>query len=522
LNASGFRTRAAHALDVLLALAAALLVTALVVWRSSLPVGRLSELRPDDVLSGTLVLLAARCTLLPPALALPRPGRIVAVGVVVYALVFSWIAVGRHLTFQTHALDLGQYAQNLWHIAHGMPPYDTATGWHVWGNHFSPIFYLLAPFSLVVPGPIWLLVFQSVALGLGGVPLYLLARRRLSPPLAAAVALLYLANPSLHGINIRDFHPAALAIPLLLTAMYAWDAGRLALFALATAMVLTTREDAAIPVVGLGLWLAVSRRTWPAGAAVALIGVAWLFATVQWLMPAFRDDAVYPYVGAHYRHLGASLGAVIASPIVRPRVVLQSLLQASRLQYLALLLAPLAFLPLLAPACAVGALPGLAQNMLSDYPVLLNYRSQYQAFALPFLLVATVAALARLEGGRVAPAARWLTPRRAVAVAAFVSLVLTARTVNELAVVGWWPGPRHRAAERLMRELPPGATVSATERLFPHLYERAIPFVFPDRAASSAYVLVDRATLTRSAIATDARLRVVGEAHGLVLLRRDY
>lgn len=524
-------------LDVLLALA--LLVATLVLWRSSLSAGGFTALRPDDVVTAGLVLLAIRCWLCPlrwPAIA---PGRLVGTGVAVYALTFAFITIGRHRTFQTHALDLGQYAQSMWQIARGQPPYDTVTGWHVWGNHFSPVFYLLALGTLLFSGPAWLLAFQSLALALGALPLYPLARRHLSAAAAAAVALLYLVNPSLHGINLRDVHPAALAIPLLLTAMYAWEADRRPLFALATILTLATREDAAVAVVGLGLWLAIARRHWVAGGAVAAVSVAWLVATVHWLMPSFRDDAAYPYVAAHYGHLGGSLGAIALSPLLRPRAVLVSLRHGTRLRYLLTLLAPLGFLPLLAPPAAIGALPGIAQNALGDYAVLLNYRSQYQSFVLPFLLVATVMGLARLERGPLA-GVRWITSRRALVVAALASLVLTARTVNSLAVHGWKPGPEHQAAHRLIAMIPPGVTVSTTERFFPHLYDRAVPFVFPDRVAASEYVLLNSSTLPQAKLEgrparrdgdtivvtlpgqARARLRVIAEDHALLLLRPDH
>lgn len=532
------RARLVLVLDWLLGATLVVLVGTLVVWRSQLPLGALTQLRPEDVLLGGLALLTLRCWLSPFRLPAVAPARAVGLGVALYAVVFSFLTVGRHRTFQTHALDLGQYAQNLWDLAGGREPYDTVFGWHAWGNHFSPVFYLLAPGAALFSGPVWLLVFQSVALALGAVPLFLLARRRLTGPSAAAVALLYLANPTLHGVNIRDFHPAALAIPFLLTAIYAWEAQRPALFALATFLTLTTREDAAIAVVGLALWLALAHRRWGLGAGLAVAGVAWLLIAVHWLMPFFRDDGAYPYIVGHYRHLGTTLGEVLLAPLTRPGTIVRTLLQWTRARYLLALLAPLAFLPLLAPTAAVGALAALAQNTLSDYPSLFHHRSQHQSFILPFLFAGAVAALAKLERGW-RPAA-WITPGRALATGAILSLVLTARTVNDLAINSWQPGEKHRAAHRLMARIEPGARVSATERFFPHLYERARVFVLPDAATTSDYVLADGALLARGwlgkvpAVRTgdridlslpelagrQARFRILAEDHGVLLLRR--
>ena len=500
----------------------------------------LTGLRPEDVLVGLVILAAIRWALGPPLLPAVHPERAVAVGVAAYAVLFSFVTVGRHYAFRTHALDLGQYAQNLWQLARGREPYDTILGWHAWGNHFSPIFYLLAPLTLVFSGPAFLLVLQSVALGLGAVPLFLLARARVGAEAGAAIALLYLLNPSLQGINVRDFHPAALAVPLLLTAMLAAERRRFALFGLATLLTLATREDAAIAVVGLGLWLALAQRRWIFGGALAGASIVWLFVAIQSVMPGFRDDATYPYLTAHYSHFGRSLGEILQAPFTHPLRVAGWLFTLDRVTYLAAMLAPLGFLPLAAPGAAAGALPALAQNLLSDYPVLYNFHAQYQSFVLPFLMVGAVVGLQRLIDHRLR-APRWITPVRVLALAAVVSLVLSAPTANDLALHQWWPDARHRAAYRLLAMIPPGATVSAAERFFPHLYERNNVYVFPHFAARSDVVLVDGARLgqgrldrvsaTRQGdvIALDdpagaggaLRLTVIAESEGWLLLKPE-
>src|SRR5262249_60692512 len=111
--------------------------------------------------------------------------------------------------------------------AGGAGPYVSLPEMHAWGDHLSPIMYLFVPAFWVAPGAPVLLVAQSVALALGAVAVFGLARARLRDERpAAAFALLYVANPTLHGINVRDFHAAALAIPLLLAALWAVEAGR--------------------------------------------------------------------------------------------------------------------------------------------------------------------------------------------------------------------------------------------------------------------------------------------------------
>src|SRR3989441_12402852 len=104
------------------------------------------------------------------------------------------------------------------------------------------------------------------------------ASRRLGDArLGAGFALLYLSSPTLHGINVRDIHPTAFAIPLLIAAAWAVDAGRPAWAAVAVVAALAGREDAAIAGVGFGVWLALARRRWAVGAAVAVACVALLW-----------------------------------------------------------------------------------------------------------------------------------------------------------------------------------------------------------------------------------------------------
>src|SRR5262249_53777476 len=217
-----------------------------------------------------------------------------------------------------------------------------------WGDHLSPIMYLLAPVFWVWPGAAVLLVVQSATLALGAWPVFAIARRRLADPRAAAVlAVLYLLNPSLHGINVRDFHAAALAIPLLLAALYCVEAERTGLFAVAVALALACREGAALAVLGLGAWLALARGRWLWGAARGAWALAARRVEVRWVSPWFRGEP-YPHLGRYARY-GSSLGEIVAGLFLHPFRALGTLVSGGRLVYLLALLAPLAFLPLLVP-----------------------------------------------------------------------------------------------------------------------------------------------------------------------------
>jgi uncharacterized membrane protein len=443
--------------------------------------------RPEIVFLVLLGVVTARLLVAPVAVPAFDPRRILLAGMLAYAAGFSFITVSRHLTFLTHALDLGYYVQLTWNLAGGRGARVSLPEMHAWGDHLSPIMYAFVPLFWVAPGPVALLIAQSVALALGALAVFALARRRLGDERsAAAFALLYLVNPSLHGINVRDFHAAALAIPLLLVAIHAGESGRLWLLAVATALTLACREDAAVPVIGLGAWLAIGRRRWLCGTAVAALALTILVVDVRWVIPLYRAEP-YPHLG-RYAHLGASFAGILVSLALHPLQAVAGAFSGERLAYLLALLAPLGFLPLLAPLDLLGALPGLAENLLATDPILYSHRTQYQAFVLPFLIAAAIVGHARVT----ARWPRWRAPILALATVA--SLALAARTVNNFAVARWWPEPATRAARSLLARVPPAAPVSAQDPYVPHLSLRPLVFVFPVGIDRSEYIVLNSAS----------------------------
>lgn len=489
--------------------------------------------RPEEIVLAILAVVSLRLLLRPAAVPSWRPRRVVAVGVVAYAALFSFVTVTRHFTFLTHALDLGYYVQLVWNLAGGRGPRVSLPEMHAWGDHLSPIMYLFVPAFWVAPGPVALLVSQSALLALGAVAVFGIATKRLGDERPAAVfGVLYLVNPSLHGINVRDFHAAALVIPLLLAAIWAVEAERPLWACGAAALALACREDAAIAVAGLGMWVALARGRWLWGAGLTAGALGIFFVELRWVIPHYRGEA-YSHLW-RYDHLGRSLPEIVSTVLLHPLRTAAGLLTPERLVYLGALLAPLALLPLAAPLEVVGALPGLAQNLLSRDPILFHHRTQYQAFVVPFLFVAAVAGYARLAARRPGR-----LPAAVLVVAMIASLALASRTVNQFAVYRFWPRPEQQAAYRVLAKVPEGAALSAQDPYVPHLALRSRVFVFPVGIEKSDHVLLDATTypwrhlpgatmvrqgdtvsISPSPGAPEYRYVVVAEAGPHLLLRR--
>src|SRR5437763_15450103 len=111
---------------------------------------------------------------------LQSPSLLLWSAIAAYAAAFSALSILRHRAFQTGRFDLGNMVQAVWSTAHGHPLRVTGLrgdGISRLAAHFDPILAAFAPLWLLCPSPAVLLVTQAVAVALGALPVFWLARK---------------------------------------------------------------------------------------------------------------------------------------------------------------------------------------------------------------------------------------------------------------------------------------------------------------------------------------------------------
>jgi uncharacterized membrane protein len=391
------------------------------------------------------------------------PARLVWLATTAFAAAFGALAVLRHRAFGTGRFDLGNMTQAVWATANGQPLSVTdVQGEQIsrLGSHFDPILAAFAPLWWLWPSPELLLVVQAVAVALGALPVFWLARAHLeSERAAAALAATYLLYPPVQWLTVSDFHPVALACPLLLLAWWFLDQRRLQPFALCAALAVTAKEHVGLTVAAMGLWYALRYRAPRVGLAVAATAGAIALVAALIVVP-------------HYAAAGSS---AFESRYDDPG------LDGRDVSYLAALLLPLGLLPLAAPLALVAALPELALNMLSSTVTQTSVKTHYAATAVPALLAATTYAVERF-GDRLAYLA---------AAAALVGAAI----LGPIGRIDITAGPHDAAARRALAVIPDDAAVSATNALGAHLSARRRIFSFPI-LRDATLVAVDTTRLT--------------------------
>ena len=415
--------------------------------------------------------------------------RALALAISAFAAGFGALAVLRHRSFTTGRFDLGNMTQAVWSTANGDPLAVTNLAGDQTtrlASHFDPILVLFAPLWLVWPSPEALLVAQAVALALGALPVFWLARKHLDSERAGlGFALAYLLFPATQWVALSEFHPVALACPLLLFAFWFLDEDRLLPFAICAALACTTKEEIPLAVAGLGLWYALARRRRVAGIAIAIAGVG-LAAFALGVVEHFNDGGS-PFAG-RYEEVGGSPTGILRTLATDPLTIGQALFDWDGLTYLLAVLVPLAFLPLAAPLALLPALPDLALNLLSSTGTQTSIHFHYVAPIIPALFAAAIFATARLRRPVVKP---------------LVALVLASNFV--LGAIPLWadiPGgedhqagaalisDHDRTAARALRLIPGDAVVSASNSLGAHLSQRRRFLSFPIRT-DATWIAVD-------------------------------
>ena len=410
----------------------------------------------------------------------PRAAALVLVAALVgYVGLFGWLTWLQQANFGTFDFDLGVFDQEIWLAAHHWDALITIRGLTLWANHVNPIVYLLVPFYWLGAGPHVVYLVQVVALAGAAVPLWLLTRERAGAWSATAVAVAWLASPAVEWMSWWSFQPEYLAVPALIAAYWFADRRRWISYGICVALALATKEDAALAVAALGIVL-VARHRVRAGLVTVAAAMAWFLVAVEVIMRAATPGAA-PFFVYQYSALGSSVTQVALNVVRRPLILLDALARAATRRYLVQLLAPTAFLALVAPLALVIALPTLIENVLNNQGYTTDIHYQYSALLVVGIFLALAEAFGRLAR----------VPR--LRVVASLVVVVTALAAN----VAWSPSPldasayhggywalsgspRTRELARLVARVPASAGVSASYDVVPHLAHRDVIYSWPN------------------------------------------
>lgn len=420
----------------------------------------------------------------------------------IYAVVYTALGALRYATYHAGS-DLGLFTQSIAQAFAGFA--NTTEGGSHFTYHFSPILYLCWVPLRLWHSPLALVALQAIAGALVAPPLYLLARRRLPERLARGVAIVALLYPPLAGLTFADFHENGFVPAATLWLVWAFDAGRLRIAAVAALALLAIKEDEAIILAAVGCLAAAAyaragdtrRARFALGTAVVAVAAFVSFFTIV----RAAAGATAPWAPTHFYAWDGSETRGVAPwySIGRPAYVLEAFV-------------PLAFVALGSPA-VVLALPGFAEVLSSHESITYTMGQHYAGVWIGWVLAAFALGVARWYAR--APRLGTLAVRAAT-VACVLILAFASPT-------HWGHYLRARSAhdaarDRVLARLAPDLDVGVSDALYAHLgFDPQARLGLEDRPR---YALID--TKDRSSYVDARYAPLLGDGSGAYrLLWRD-
>jgi uncharacterized membrane protein len=428
--------------------------------------------------------------------------------VILYTLTFSSFTILKHNLFHTLAWDLGIYNQSMWTTAfQGKLFYYTCELHYVpngsfFGIHFAPILFLLLPFYALVPGPETLLVFQSLILALGAIPLYLLGKFKLSRSFGGAFAVSYLLYPALHGVNSYDFHVQAFFPVLILSCLYFLEKQNWVRYFLFMFLSLMVLEQAAYVIVFLGVYLiwkykgriltAIMRVKMDYNAfliplATIVAGLIWyVFAqsVIRSLNPSPPPELK---AGQNFAVLGVDdPGNILFFVLKNPSRAFNALSFDfyEKFAFLMLIFGPVLLLPILSPSVLIATIPWLGVALVSNYPPYYRLGFQYPGLIIAFVFASAVFGLKKLLNQDLV----YSKIAKRLQILLLVSALLFCLAASPLSpmIQGGYPSPAYirpvvtdhiNELSEIIRLIPQNESILTQDNIFAHVSNRGNAYV---------------------------------------------
>jgi uncharacterized membrane protein len=299
-----------------------------------------------------------------------RRGLFVVLGLcAVYVAAFVWMNWQMFFALNIPHGDSAMYEEHLWNAWHGKGFRSYLDDGRLFlGEHIQVVHLLLLPLHRLWPSQLLLELCESLVLAAGAIPVFWMARRHTGSArcgvLLAAAFLLYVP---LHFLDIaidgKTFRPTCFGVTTLLFAQDQLERRRFRTMAVLMLLALSAKEDYAVMIACVGIWLASSpssdpgdsrrRRWW--GIGLAVFGAAYLLFVVKFAIPFFRGGDVH--YARYFGELGNSPGDIVGKVFFEPGAVLANLFSVRSALYALFLLLPIGFLPLRSPGRLAAGLP---------------------------------------------------------------------------------------------------------------------------------------------------------------------
>jgi uncharacterized membrane protein len=384
--------------------------------------------------------------------------------VIIFAVLYSLLALVRHNAFQSGGFDLGIFDQAVWQYSRFQYPYNTVKERFILGDHLTLNLPLLSPLFWFYDDVRMLLVFQAAAVALAGAGIFLLSQKRLKTTFVSFSVMFafYLFYGVQYAIYF-DFHPIVYGMTLLVFLALAVENNNRFWTAFLIILTLTTQENMGIALLALSLFYLVRRDKRLTGLTLGLCGL--IYTLLAGEIIAFLSP-----VGFQYQ----------PEIVINPLTVLRRFTDTpEKLEVWKYTLFSYGFLPFFYPPAVMGVFLDMYQYLATGqaFSRMWSPFMHHRIMLSPILAIGTIELLNFLKG-----------PKLLMKILA-VYLVLFSIAVqyyfhlplNKLSKQEYWKREAWMdQAQKLFAKIPQAATLATQQNFVPHLSHRQqIYLVYP-------------------------------------------
>lgn len=423
--------------------------------------------------------------------------------IAIFCTYFIFLSFSRHDNFYSRRLDLGNMDQTVWNVAHGNG--FTLTDPAGEGQqsrlaiHADFLLILIAPLYFIWSSPKMLLLVQVLIVGLGAIPIYYLALKKLkSEKLSLLFALSYLLYPTIQRNMLHDFHAVALSTSFLLFAYWYLHRNRYFLFTVFALLAALGKEEIWLVTGLMGLYILFIKKQKITGFLVSFVSFL-VFVLLFWVfIPAVTVEQKH-FALSYLSGFGGNLNEILINLLKDPIKIFGLSINYDRLYYYFQLLVPVGFLSLLSPAVLIFALPSLIINSLSNNHLMRMIDYQYTSVVTPFIFISAISGYsfinAKITGIKSKNKRKYVKYSVVIIFTVFVSL----------SSFGWGElpygktsrfkyftskQPEHEAMSKAFKIIASKYTVSATNNIGSQLSQREFLYNFPVNSEKADFVVV--------------------------------
>ena len=419
---------------------------------------------------------------------------------VIFTVVVAYATSRKYATFSNFTFDFGIFAQMFENMARtGLPvtTLERSVELSHFAVHFSPIYYLALPGYFLFRSPYYLFWVQAAVVGASIFPVVAICKKLGQSPLfATCAALITFAYPALSNACFYDFHENKFLTVCLLWMLYFILSEKIVPTFVFAALTLSVKEDAALYVFAVALWMVCTRkgmRNKAVGAGLFAFALGYFFFATK-MIELSGGEIMMSRLSDYLLPGEDGFGAVAKNVLLDFSKFLSTIFTSERIAFVIWMLGCVMFAPFFGEGLNLLLLsPILVINLMQSwtYQYDINYQYSYGVAAL--ILVCAVLALVRMKAE---------TRKFVLTVSVCLCLIFSCNlAVTKMGVYNRrYKNNKETYAqmEEVLSRIPRDASVTATGSLCPHLFDvkelHTLPDYYGDHQYTDYYVLDTRYT----------------------------